>query len=217
MEPNPGPNEVSNITRRSITGLPSSGWTPNCGGAKGTWNALDIVLQDRPCFAMLQVAAFTKSEADHFASKAKKQGFMSYFSGAICEGPRPCEETMFLVRNTCKSQPAWRHGSRGGAAQAMYVDGNFFMSTYMAPEPEACDILHEVANVVLSLPSRITWCAGGDFNMLAHLLHDQCDAFAKFTSSGTATRWDGRCIDYFLVSSSSNIPRLLSINFRITK
>eukprot|EP00439_Symbiodinium_sp_Y106_P009605 s3374_g1.t1 len=203
VEPLPGPSD-STSRQRQLARLSDKVWTLNCGGAKGSWDALELVGSDKPALVMLQETAFTKAEAGHFCSKAKKLGYDAYFSGAVTEGPRPHGGVMLLVSSTLPSQTAWKHVSRSGAAQAVYVGGQLFISTYLAPVPEACDIVHEVANVILSLPSRVQWCLGGDFNELANnnvLLEALSNMGAALHTPGCPTRWtNNRCIDYFFGS-----------------
>ena len=203
VEPLPGPSD-STSRQRQLARLSDKVWALNCGGAKGSWDALELVGSDKPALVMLQETAFTKAEAGHFCSKAKKLGYDAYFSGAVTEGPRPHGGVMLLVSSTLPSQTAWKHVSRSGAAQAVYVGGQLFISTYLAPVPEACDIVHEVANVILSLPSRVQWCLGGDFNELANnnvLLEALSNMGAALHTPGCPTRWtNNRCIDYFFGS-----------------
>jgi hypothetical protein len=200
IQPHPGPRSRRGSQQRRQAG--TTMWSLNVGGGVGTWRVLDTLSHYRPDVVLLQETALQGSEAAGFQTHARKVGYHSYFSGAQLQAHRPHGGAMVLVKTSLCSRPAWSFTDKGGAAQAVWVNGALLTSVYLAPVPESSQVVDEVAAVVLSLPVAQQWALGGDFNCLPaenpfHLSLDGLGGCASFPPN--PTRWDGhRCIDYFL-------------------
>ena len=88
-----------------------------------------------------------------------------------------------------------------GCPSCLYAGGHFFCSAYLAPVEGAQEVIQEIAATVFSLPSRVRWCLGRDFNLLPsqnELLEALSGLGAQLSTPKCPTRWTGkRCIDYF--------------------
>ena len=101
---------------------------------------------------------------------------------------------MVLVKTRFKSSPAWDHHAKGGAAQAVWIEGTLVVSCYLAPVAESSEVADEVAAVISSV-SHQKWLVGGDFNCLPNENPLPAQLNGEVLRPNVSTRWASeRCI-----------------------
>ena len=112
----------------------------------------------------------------------------------------------------------WKHKSSGGAALAVWIGHVLFLSVYLPPRSESCEVVDEVTALISSLPpQQIRWM-GADFNALPWETPFQ---YIVLNSVGyqmsyppDPTRWKGkRILDHFL--GNINVQAVTTLDFRL--
>ena len=215
IESNPGP-DVNNPIQTKPNELKVLSF--NAGGGKGTWASLDLIFGEHPHVVFLQETALLPTEASGFINHVQQKGYHAFFAGAQCEGQRPHGGAMVLVRKSLKCSPAWASTQRGGAAQAVWINGTMCVSVYLAPVQEAISLADEIAALILSLPPQHPWVLAGDFNFLPtqHPFLTTLEELGGVTVAPMEpTRWAGqRAIDYFY--TNVHLDNLETLPFKVS-
>ena len=200
IERQPGPSSGCTNPDRTYTSL----WTINCGGAKGAWQVVNHELSNGPPLMLLQETALSEHEARSYGAAAFKQGYHAYFSGCERTSRREHGGAMILAKTSLKSASAWAFKDRGGAAQAVWLNGVLVISVYLAPVPESWKVVDEVAALVFSLSPEQSWLLGGDFNCLPSenpFSNTLSGLGGQLFQPNCPTRWNSdRCIDYYFTN-----------------
>ena len=229
----PGPRRARRL-HRSLLQTPLKIWTINTGGAPKAWQIFSCLRCDSndtksteatsaslaPGIIAIQEAAFSDNEFTAFTAEARKFGYHAFHSGAepVANSRRMEGGAVFLVRRDLPCRLLWKTKSSGGAALAVWIGHVLFLSVYLPPRPESCELVDEVTALVSTLPPRQIWLMGADFNAAPQenpFQYTLNSVGYQMSYPPNPTRWEGkRILDYCL--GNVNVQQMTTLDFRLS-